>query len=114
MKENIAVREANRLGIQVFGIVDTNSNPNNVDFIIPANDDATKSIDVILNACCGAIAEGLEERKAEKVDAEAAGEGAANKGPKKKTSRARLDKKDEEAINEAKAAAFKAKDDVEA
>jgi small subunit ribosomal protein S2 len=114
MKENIAVREANRLGIQVFGIVDTNSNPNNVDFIIPANDDATKSIDVILNACCGAIAEGLEERKAEKVDAEAASEGAANKGPKKKTSRARLDKKDEEAINEAKAAAFKAKDDVEA
>ena len=47
MKENIAVREANRLGIPVFGIVDTNSDPSNVDFVIPANDDATKSVEVI-------------------------------------------------------------------
>ena len=47
MKENIAVREANRLGIPVFGIVDTNSDPTNVDFVIPANDDATKSVEVI-------------------------------------------------------------------
>ncbi len=78
LKEQIAVREANRLGIPVFGIVDTNSNPDNVDFVIPANDDANKSIEVILDACCAAIAEGLEERKAEKVDAEAAGE-AENK-----------------------------------
>ncbi len=72
LKEQIAVREATRLGIPVFGIVDTNSNPENVDFVIPANDDASKSIDVILEACCAAIAEGLEERKAEKADAEAA------------------------------------------
>lgn len=72
--EQIAVREANRLGIPVFAIVDTNSNPDNVDFVIPANDDASKSIEVILDACCGAIAEGLEERKAEKVDSEAAAE----------------------------------------
>ena len=72
MKENIAVHEANRLGIPVFGIVDTNSNPKNVDFVIPANDDATKSVEVILDAICGAIAEGLEERKIEKADAEAA------------------------------------------
>ncbi len=74
MKEHIAVREANRLGIPVFGIVDTNSNPDNIDFVIPANDDASKSIEVILDACCGAVAEGLEERKAERVDMEAAGE----------------------------------------
>ncbi len=66
MKEQIAVREANRLGIPVFGIVDTNSNPENVDFVIPANDDASKSIQVIVDACCAAIAEGLEERKMEK------------------------------------------------
>ena len=97
LKENIAVREANRLGIPVFAIVDTNSDPSNVDFVIPANDDATKSVEVILDACCGAIAEGLEERKAEKIDMEAAGEAPANKG-KKKSVKARLDKSDEEAI----------------
>ncbi len=74
MKEHIAVKEANRLGIPVFAIVDTNSNPNNVDFVIPANDDAKDSIEVILNACCTAIAEGLEERKAEKADEKAAKE----------------------------------------
>ncbi len=72
MKEHIAVAEANRLGIPVFAIVDTNSNPNNVDFVIPANDDATKSIEVILGAVCEAVKEGLEERKVEKADEEAA------------------------------------------
>ena len=76
LKEQIAVREANRLGIPVFGIVDTNSNPDNVDFVIPANDDASKSIEVILDACCAAINEGLEERKVEKADADAAAEQA--------------------------------------
>ena len=69
MKEHIAVAEANRLGIPVFAIVDTNSNPENVDFVIPANDDASKSIEIILDAVCGAMAEGLEERKIEKIDA---------------------------------------------
>ncbi len=111
MKENIAVREANRLGIPVFGIVDTNSDPTNVDFVIPANDDATKSVEVILDACCAAMQEGLEERKAEKVDMEAAGEApAANKG-KKKAAKARLDKSDEDAINASKAAAFMKEDE---
>ena len=113
MKENIAVREANRLGIPVFGIVDTNSDPTNVDFVIPANDDATKSVEVILDACCAAMQEGLEERKAEKVDMEAAGEGAAANKGKKRASKARLDKSDEEAINASKAAAF-IKEDEEA
>ena len=79
MKEHIAVREANRLGIPVFGMVDTNSDPNNIDYVIPANDDATKSIEVVMNAVCEAMNEGLQERKAEKVDAEAAGEGEAPK-----------------------------------
>ena len=90
-KEHIAVKEAQRLGIPVFGIVDTNSDPNVVDYIIPANDDSNKSIEVILDAVCGAIAEGIEERKAEKVDAEAAGEGEA-KTRNKRASKARADK----------------------
>ncbi len=68
LKEHIAVAEANRLGIPVFGIVDTNSDPESVDFVIPANDDASKSIDIILATVCEAINEGIEERKVEKVD----------------------------------------------
>ncbi len=71
-KEHIAVKEAHRLGIPVFGIVDTNANPNFVDFAIPANDDAKDSIEVILSACCDAINEGLQERKVEKADDKAA------------------------------------------
>ena len=107
MKEQIAVREANRLGIPVFAIVDTNSNPNNVDFVIPANDDANKSVEVILDACCAAIAEGLEERKAEKVDVEAAGEGENKDGKsRKRTAKARMEKaEDAEAPAEGEAAA---------
>ena len=76
MKEHIAVKEANRLGIPVFAIVDTNSDPRTVDYVIPANDDAKDSIEVILSAVCGAIAEGLEERKAEKADEKASAEQA--------------------------------------
>ena len=72
LKEQIAVHEANRLGIPVFGIVDTNSDPNNIDFVIPANDDAKDSVETILTACCNAINEGLEERKVEKADEKAA------------------------------------------
>ena len=98
MKEHIAVHEANRLGIPVFAIVDTNSNPNDIDFVIPANDDATKSVEVILDACCAAIAEGLEERKVEKVDApEAEGEENAEKrAPRRRTTKARVAKVAEE------------------
>ena len=74
MKEAIAVKEAKRLGIPVFAMVDTNSNPRDIDFVIPANDDAKDSIEVVLTACCAAIAEGLEERKVEKADEKAAAE----------------------------------------
>ncbi len=65
-KERIAVREAKRLNIPVFAIVDTNSDPNEIDFPIPANDDASKSIALIAGVVCKAIEEGLEERKFEK------------------------------------------------
>ena len=85
MKEHIAVKEANRLGIPVFGIVDTNSDPKNIDYVIPANDDAKDSVEAILSAVCGAIAEGLEERKAEKADDKAAAE--QKDQPKKKAAR---------------------------
>ncbi len=95
MKENIAVREANRLGIPVFGIVDTNSDPKNIDFVIPANDDAKDSVEVILNACCAAIAEGLEERKAEKADEKAAEAQAEAEAEEAKPKRARKARKDE-------------------
>ncbi|MGN1353307.1 MAG: 30S ribosomal protein S2 [Alloprevotella sp.] len=91
-KEHIAVKEANRLGIPVFGIVDTNSNPAPIDYVIPANDDANKSIELILDVCCGAIAEGLEERKAEKADTEAA---EGEKAPRKRTAKARAEKEAE-------------------
>ena len=85
MKEHIAVKEANRLGIPVFGIVDTNSDPKNIDYVIPANDDAKDSVEAILSAVCCAIAEGLEERKAEKADDKAAAE--QKDQPKKKAAR---------------------------
>lgn len=101
-KEHIAVKEAQRLGIPVFGIVDTNSDPNVVDYLIPANDDSNKSTEVILDAVCGAIAEGVEERKAEKVDTEAAGEGET-KSRNKRASKARAEKAEAPAAEEAKA-----------
>jgi small subunit ribosomal protein S2 len=65
-KEHIAVREAKRLGIQVFAMVDTNSDPSEIEFPIPANDDASKSISLIVNLLCSAVEEGLNERKMEK------------------------------------------------
>jgi small subunit ribosomal protein S2 len=65
-KEHIAVREAKRLGIPVFAMVDTNSDPTEIDFPIPANDDASKSISLIIGILCQAIEEGLSERKIEK------------------------------------------------
>ncbi|MDG1476294.1 MAG: 30S ribosomal protein S2, partial [Vicingaceae bacterium] len=74
MKEHIAIAEAKKLGIPTFAIVDTNSNPNLVDFAIPANDDATKSIDKIMELVTAEVAKGLAERKAgkDKSKAEAA------------------------------------------
>ncbi len=97
MKEAIAVKEANRLGIPVFGIVDTNSDPKNIDFVIPANDDAKDSVETILTACCAAIAEGLEERKVEKADEAAAqAQAEAEAGEEKPKRAARKARKDAE------------------
>ena len=64
--EHIALSEAKRLNITTFGMVDTNCDPNKVEFAIPANDDATKSIAIVTNYIVAAIAEGLAERQAEK------------------------------------------------
>jgi small subunit ribosomal protein S2 len=70
LKENIALHEAKRLNIPIFAIVDTNTNPKLVDFPIPANDDATKSISLILDQVCDAIKNGLEDRKNSKDKAD--------------------------------------------
>jgi small subunit ribosomal protein S2 len=88
--EHIALAEAKRLNISTFGMVDTNCDPNKVDFAIPANDDATKSIAIIVNYITAAIAEGLQERQAGKDDDESS---------------------DSEESAEAKAARFEAKQD---
>ena len=68
-REHIAIAEAQKLGIPVFALVDTNSNPNEVDFPIPANDDAFKSVSLLVKAFGAAIEEGLSERKKDKDDA---------------------------------------------
>ena len=106
-KEHIAVAEANRLGIPVFGMVDTNSDPTNIDFVIPANDDASKSIELILGAVVSAMAEGLEERKVEKVDANEEGEGAEGAAPAPRRERRRV-RRSEVAAEEAAPAAAEA------
>ena len=83
MKEYIAVKEANRLGIPVFAMVDTNSSPEGVEFVIPANDDASNSVSIILDKVTGAIQEGLSERKNEKEKEAADKKSAkAKKAPK--------------------------------
>ncbi len=74
LNEKISVKEAQKLKIPIFAMVDTNSNPDEVDFIIPSNDDASKSIEKILSVVCNAIQEGLDVRKMEK---EAANEGSS-------------------------------------
>lgn len=121
MKEQIAVHEANRLGIPVFAMVDTNSDPSNIDFVIPANDDATKSIDIIVSTVCAAIAEGLEERKIEKADADAAAavaeeeegnENVSRRERRPKTARReRIQKEDEEALKARATSKFMKDDD---
>jgi small subunit ribosomal protein S2 len=69
-REHIAIKEAQKLNIPIFAMVDTNSDPRQVDYVIPANDDASKSIDKVLSFITAAIANGLEERKAEKNGAD--------------------------------------------
>ena len=101
-KEHIAVAEANRLGIPVFAIVDTNSNPNDVDYVIPATDDASKSIDLILSTVCEAINEGLAERKVEKADEKASAENG-EAAPRREGSRRRVSRREAPAAEAAEA-----------
>jgi len=91
MKEQIAVKEAIRLNIPIFGIVDTNSDPSNIDFVIPANDDATKSIELIVKEMTKAIEEGIQERKAEQKNDAGTKEKKVVKGEEPKRRRARKD-----------------------
>ncbi|MEZ5071208.1 MAG: 30S ribosomal protein S2 [Bacteroidales bacterium] len=92
-KEYIAVREANRLNIPVFAMVDTNSDPRNIDFPIPANDDASKSISLIIGYVTEAIADGLNERKLEKdKEAKDAKDTKEVKGRKDDSKKASTDK----------------------
>jgi len=102
MKEKIAVREAQRLGIPVFAMVDTNSNPDDVDFVIPANDDASQSIKLIVGIMTEAIREGLSERKVEKEIVESDEEDEAPKRSRRK-SKAKVatdDEDDDDSDNE--------------
>ncbi|MEN6456204.1 MAG: 30S ribosomal protein S2 [Prolixibacteraceae bacterium] len=100
LKERIAVREAQRLGIPVFGMVDTNSDPEGIDFVIPSNDDASQSIRLIVRVMADAIAEGLNERKVER-DKESDEEAVAPKKTRRadvKKSAAKFDVDEEEDI----------------
>lgn len=101
MKEKIAVREAIRLGIPVFAMVDTNSDPKPIDFPIPANDDASKSIQLVLSIMCQAIKEGLSERSVEKENtAKSVDEAGDDAGEERKSSRTRTRAKKETAVAE--------------
>ncbi|MBO4475222.1 MAG: 30S ribosomal protein S2, partial [Bacteroidales bacterium] len=91
-KEANAVKEANRLNIPVFAMVDTCCDPTPIDYVIPANDDAAKSIECIMNVLCTAIAEGLEERKLEKDKEAPAEEETAAEAPKAATRKLRARK----------------------
>lgn len=109
LKENIAVKEAQRLGIPVFAMVDTNSDPSDIDFVIPANDDASKSIEVILSHLCDSIKEGLEERKVEKADstaAEAQEDGAKKERKRTTAKKERTSKDDDDALKAAVTSKF--------
>ena len=118
MKEQIAVREAQRLGIPVFAIVDTNSDPKDVDFVIPANDDAAKAIDLIIGVLCDSIKEGLEERKVERADA-AAAEEQSEDSPQRRERKSRparkerVKKEDSDAMKAAVVSKFAKDEDVD-
>jgi small subunit ribosomal protein S2 len=90
-REHIAIKEAQKLNIPIFAMVDTNSDPRQVDYVIPANDDASKSIDKILTHVTDAIAEGLAERKAEKTS-----KSEGTDAPKAKAKKAKVAVQEEE------------------
>ncbi|MGE4586386.1 MAG: 30S ribosomal protein S2 [Mangrovibacterium sp.] len=104
MKEKIAVREARKLGVPVFAMVDTNSDPEPIDFVIPANDDASQSIRLIVRLMCEAIAEGLNERKLER-DKDSSEAEAAPKRSRRDTRKAAAKLADDDTEEEAAPAA---------
>ena len=113
LKEKIAVSEANKLGITTFAIVDTNSDPSKIDFPIPANDDATKSIALIMDVITKAVAEGLAERKTDKDKQKQVKtkktEAAAKAEPAAKEEEAKSEAKSEEAAKKPVKKTVKAK-----
>ena len=92
MKESNAVKEAKRLNIPVFAIVDTCCDPTDIDYVIPANDDASNSIAVILTAICAAVAEGTKERRLEKEKEAQEGIVSEEEGAPKKEGKPRIRK----------------------
>jgi small subunit ribosomal protein S2 len=109
-KEHIAVAEAQKLNIPIFAMVDTNSDPRQVDYVIPANDDASKSINVVLSFVTDAIAEGLSERKADKEKVkEVAAPKTEKATPKVEEAKAEAPKVEETKVEEAKVEETKAK-----
>ncbi len=109
-KEHIAVKEAQKLNIPIFGMMDTNADPNQIDFPIPANDDASKSISFIVNKVVEAITEGLEERKQEKEKEKAAKE--KKKEEKKEAKEEKTEQKGERKKSKARKATAKAKQET--
>jgi small subunit ribosomal protein S2 len=95
-KEHIAVSEAKNLNIPIFAMVDTNSSPEGIDFIIPSNDDATKSINLVITALCDSIKEGLGERKQAKD--KIAEEKAAKEAAKEEAKLSEEDNKDKKEV----------------
>lgn len=120
-KEHIAIREALRLGIPIFAMCDTNANPKNVDFVIPANDDATTSIDAIMGAMAEAIKEGSTERKIQVADENAAaqqaegaeGEGEGRRRGGRGVRRERVKREDNDAMNARLAGKFASEEEKE-
>ncbi|MBC9794544.1 30S ribosomal protein S2 [Sinomicrobium weinanense] len=104
MREHIAVKEAQKLNIPIFAMVDTNSDPRDVDYVIPSNDDASKSIEKILSHVTASVAEGLSERKAERAEKDAAKtnkEAAKNEAPAEQPeAKEKVETKKEEAETE--------------
>ncbi|MGY8940129.1 MAG: 30S ribosomal protein S2 [Flavobacteriales bacterium] len=113
-KEHIAVAEAQKLNIPIFAMVDTNSDPRQVDYVIPANDDASKSIDKVLSFVTDAVAEGLSDRKADKEKVKETKEVAAPEteevAPKAEETKEVAPKKKEAKAKAPKAKAVKAKE----
>ncbi|MCH2490343.1 MAG: 30S ribosomal protein S2 [Flavobacteriales bacterium] len=106
-REHIAVAEAQKLNIPIFAMVDTNSDPREIDFVIPSNDDASKSIDKIMSSVSEAVIEGLAERKSGKDNSEGDTSSKKDKAPKAKKAKAEAevpskDKEDKKAMKEAK------------